>query len=51
MNNNSQTVGSPPRVAIVGATKKVIRSLDDQKKNLPEYKEAKGFVDLIRNSI
>ena len=38
-------------VAIVGATKKVIRSLDDQKKSLPEYKEAKGFVDKVNNFV
>ena len=38
-------------VAIVGATKRVIRSLDDQKKSLPEYKEAKGFVDKVNNFV
>jgi len=38
-------------VAIVGATKKVIRQIDDQKKNLPEYKEAKGFVDKVNNFV
>lgn len=38
-------------VAIVGATKKAIRSLDEQKKGLAEYKEAKGFVDRVNNFV
>lgn len=38
-------------VAIVGATKKAMRSLDEQKKGLAEYKEAKGFVDKVNNFV
>jgi len=38
-------------VAIVGEAKKAIRSIDDHKKNLPEYKEAKGFVDKVNSFV
>lgn len=38
-------------VAIIGEAKKTIRAIDDHKKNLPEYKEAKGFVDKVNGFV